>query len=265
MPLIPQSNIVHNVNSCLLEKYRRESYNRRSSFNKPVSMTLQYLPAATKVLKRCLFLLAAFVFTHLTAFQTLGPYYIKQHNDASCSLATATMLLNASLVLSQPLSQEELLAKVNQSCWAQAIATHDSSGITLEAFSILLSEVFHSFGLNDVCITTVHVSTIDVDSRERLRSFLRLIGRGQVLVVANFDQSLLVPANGPAGHFSPIGDYDSASGNVWLLDTDRELAGPYWVSEEKLIQSMHTIDQDAQPPQFRGYLVINKHIDRKDE
>lgn len=199
---------------------------------------------------------------HTAAYQALAPHYLRQEGDCSCSLATATIIVNAMRAKGDcqvsPVTQQELLEKTGSQYWREAIQD-DGDGITLDEFSSLLKRALNAFGIEKFSLEVVHVNTNSNEDRHRLNQIL--IGMAQetvvhTFVVANFELSMLIPFPIAVGHLSPIGDYIPGAGNVFLFDVASELSGPYWVTEQALLDSMNTRDLDSNPPSFRGYLVI---------
>ncbi len=200
---------------------------------------------------------------YTSVYQALSPYAVKQETDASCSLATAAMLVNAVKALrgdnSPPFSQEEILRRTASDAWDQAIA-QGGPGLTLDQFGAILRQVFQAFELTG---TSVHVIHIDNYSDQEIRNWHRVLeGMATSIlpiyfVVANFDMSKVVPLKGQVGHFSPIGDYDRERQRVFVLDVDPSIKRSYWVNERTFLKSMATIDTDGKPPKHRGFLIIS--------
>src|SRR5215831_9355354 len=71
------------------------------------------------------------------AYWALSPYLIHQHTDASCSLATATMLLNGVRTLDgharigQFVSERNLLERIADPDWQREITPPDGNGLSL--------------------------------------------------------------------------------------------------------------------------------------
>jgi hypothetical protein len=81
-------------------------------------------------------------------------------------------------------------------------------------------------------------------SRKKLRT----------LIIVNFDQAVLLPIEGPCGHFSPLGDYNLHNHMVLVMDVDKDWTGSYWVKRSALLNSLHT--QDSSRKTYRGYILI---------
>ena len=53
---------------------------------------------------------------------------------------------------------------------------------------------------------------------------------------------------------APIAAYDAKMHRVLVMDPDREWYEPYWVSDQRLLEAMATIDPETSKP--RGYVKI---------
>ena len=193
------------------------------------------------------------------AYRSLSPYYVQQENESSCSLATITMIVNA--LLSQtatnftPQTQKEVLERSHDRTWTKAVA-RGGPGITLNQCASILKKVLRAYGLHVPRVDVRHVSHPH-PSKGLLHKALHLLAskkRLRCLLIANFDQSILIPIGTPVGHFSPLGDYNISSRHVLVMDVDREWTGPYWVKRSRLLRSLHTVDTDSRI--YRGYLAI---------
>jgi hypothetical protein len=66
----------------------------------------------------------------------INPYYLSQLTDSSCSLASATMIMNAiksqkKLTANELVTQDELLNKVNDNAWRIGVK-QGGNGVTLD-------------------------------------------------------------------------------------------------------------------------------------
>lgn len=189
----------------------------------------------------------------------LTPFYIGQQTESACSLAIATMVVNAArpsgqLSADQELViQSELLKKLGDSEYEKKVATN-GEGINLEKMKDVLERSFKSYGLKDFSITMIRTPEDSRSIQERLhQALIENEKSGADLIVANFIQGVLT-GDEPVGHFAPIGAYDSKRKRVLILDPDRQWYEPYWVSEAAFLKAMVTPDKAA--PQGRGYLWI---------
>lgn len=180
--------------------------------------------------------------------------FVFQQTNASCSLASATIVLNAILKdLESPLMpahQHEVLEMTNNETWDTSIR-EDGDGVDLDQLSHYLNQLFEAYHIN-AKVNTFHISNDDPDEKTQFFQYLKALNQ-KTLIIANFEQAMLIPTI-PVGHFSPIGAYNQEKGEVLILDVDKEWTGPYWVDQDRLFSALHTYDSDANA--FRGYLVI---------
>ena len=189
----------------------------------------------------------------------LTPFYIGQQTESACSLAIATMVVNAarsSIQLSadqELVIQSELLKKLGDSEYEKKVAM-GGEGINLEKMKDVLERSFQSYGLKNFSITLIRTPADSRSTQERLhQALIENEKSGSDLIVANFIQGVLT-GDESVGHFAPIGAYDSKRKRVLVLDPDRQWYEPYWVSEAALLKAMIAPDKAA--PQGRGYLWI---------
>ncbi len=188
----------------------------------------------------------------------LSPYYLSQLTDSSCSLASATMIVNA--VLSQEnfghkslATQDELLNRVNDSDWRQAVK-QDGDGVSLAQLKIYLAKALEAYGVKNFEVILVPLKGSSKQDQLNLHKVLLESEKsGKTFIIANFNQKFFTK-DLSVGHFSPIGAYDSKTQRALIMDTDRALYEPYWVSEKLLLESMSTFDKEA--GHYRGYLIV---------
>jgi hypothetical protein len=130
------------------------------------------------------------------------------------------------------------------------------NGVILDHLAELVGRSLSASGMGVAQIATEHVSGPSSAARARLRNELRAASNSEGhFVIANFLQGELT-GNGidRSGHYAPVGGFDEAAGRVLILDPDRRGFGPYWVSEDRLLAGLATLD--ASCSQSRGYLSI---------
>lgn len=199
-------------------------------------------------------------------FRAMSHYYLVQRNGTSCSLATATMILNtvrdiqSHQRLDKPATQNEVLEMVNNPLWDAATAD-DGPGVTLEQCGQLLKEMFAAYNIKGVSVEIVYVNDKSETMRKTIHQDLVDINNannGTTLLALNFDDRTFINFDIDVGHISPVGGYDPVTGLVLILDVDREWTGPYWISEETMLDGMNTLNQseDLSKPTYRGYVRI---------
>lgn len=196
------------------------------------------------------------------SYWALSPHYIGQINDCSCSLATATMLVNAlrgsaGLAPTEGLvTQQALLAAADSEIWTAGVGNDGGEGVTQRQMGPLLERSFAVYGLDSVAVETVPVPRPGEAALADFRAALRGIEASAAnLLVVNFHVAPVV-GHGDYGHFSPIGAYDEGRDRVLVLDVDRVWFEPYWTPVDRLVAGMATatgIDGEQ-----RGYLRITR-------
>lgn len=194
-------------------------------------------------------------------FWSLIPYYAAQQNEASCSVASVTMLINA-IRSRQDLSSEErlvtqseLLKKVKNDFWAKAVSEKVGFGVTLDQLGDLIQKSLKAYGIEKAQVLVTHVPL--KRTPEFIKKFHQLLLENEKssknYLIINFDQKIYT-GDAPVGHFAPVGAFDPANNQVLVLDPDRTWYEPYWVSEERLLNGMAT--HDSASNQTRGYIYI---------
>jgi len=187
----------------------------------------------------------------------MSPYYLPQLTNASCSLASATMILNAlrsqeiqcsnqSLVTAQQILQN------SHPDWKNSVQ-ENGPGVTLDQLGAFLTQLMHVYDLSPFKIEVVHLT--HNKSINQFRQALVESGiTGQTFILVNFDQKFMSGAQEDAGHFAPVGAYNAAEKRVLIMDPDREYFEPYWVPEQLLLESMQT--KDPISDKNRGFITI---------
>ena len=189
----------------------------------------------------------------------ISPYYLPQLTESSCSLASATMIINAArsdqvLYASQSLAtQDSVVHRVKNKAWEHDVQS-GGHGVTLDQLGDILSQVLKSYHLKQFKINVIHTQNKSQETVSRLHHVLIENEKtGRSFMIANFNHKFFTGTES-AGHFSPIGAYDSETKRVLIMDPYRALYEPYWVPEKLFLDSMVTVDDDAHA--FRGYLLI---------
>jgi hypothetical protein len=101
------------------------------------------------------------------AYWALAPHLIHQHTDASCSLATATMLLNGMRALDGTarrgrfVSELGLLKRLDDADWLNAVTPPEGSGLALAELADKLKACFMAYAIAGWTVTTHSVSAVD--------------------------------------------------------------------------------------------------------
>ena len=142
------------------------------------------------------------------------------------------MIVNALLSRTYPFfkqeTQQEVLSSAHDRRWTKAVA-QGGSGVSLDQFVRILKKLFHAYELGHINMRVNHVTHISSSKNKLRKALAKLASKTKlhVLIIANFDQSILIPIGEPAGHFSPLGDYRQVSKKVLVMDVDKQWTGSY--------------------------------------
>ena len=194
-------------------------------------------------------------------FWALISFYVPQGNHASCSVASAVMVLNAArahmakTAEEKVISEPELLDKIHDPQWKLRVSPGGEKGIyglNLDLFGDLMKKALGAYSLSPAKVATYHVVDTSSETKASVRKSLKGLSMNH-FIVANFDQKAFTNDT-QVGHFSPVAAYDASKDRVLILDSDREYYEPYWVSVDDFVKGMAT--QDHQIKKSRGYAVI---------
>jgi hypothetical protein len=174
------------------------------------------------------------------------------------------MTLNAARA-SQPktaedklITQQELLDGVTAEHWKQRLSPSGlagSHGTTLDQLGRIVAAAFKAHGFDKTTVRVVHMKDASPASKNALVQALQQNERSaKDFIVANFNQQAFTD-DANAGHFAPVGAYDSEQSRVLVLDPDRNYYEPYWVSIDTFLAGMATQDKDAGAN--RGYIIVS--------
>jgi hypothetical protein len=177
-------------------------------------------------------------------YAQLLPYFVSQSRRGFCGVATASMLVNAALPHTEPLTQPKLFATDLTGLRDNLAVTF--GGMTLDQLAALL----HSHGL---AVQAVHASTSDVEAfRDVARATL---GESRQFLAVNYDRHSLGQEG--SGHISPVGAYSPQTDRLPVMDVASYKYPHTWVSVQDLWHAMNTVDPDSE--QTRGYVIIKVH------
>ena len=194
-------------------------------------------------------------------YWALSPYYASQQNDASCSVAVVAMIVNAMRAKDELRADDQLvthnglLEKVNNDDWQKQVE-EGGKGVTLGELAGIVEDSLRVYRVKEISVEIVSFPQAKEDRLQQLRQLLMENERSdRDLIVVNVLQGMLTgDPEGMVGHFMPIAAYDAEGHRALMLDPDRRWYEPYWVSDEKLLAAMATIDDASQKP--RGLLRV---------
>ncbi len=181
----------------------------------------------------------------------LFKHHVKQYHEASCSVASVATVINALGDLqgrhTGPVTQKDILERVGTGHWKERMSPsghRGRRGVPLPLLGDIVRSSLDVYGLAYTAVETVQRAkgADPAAVRKALwRSLVEFETRGGCLILAHFDQGafLRVP-NIP--HISPVGAFDTHSGEVMVLDVDPDQERPYRVSFATFCRGL-----------FRGY------------
>jgi hypothetical protein len=188
------------------------------------------------------------------AYWRLAPHYVGQETETSCSLASATMVVNSlrgGRAGEAMATQADVLAAVGDGVWRAGVSTDEGHGASGRLLADCLARALPLYG---IATEVVHVPVPDAgEGAPRLREALAGLESGDRLIVGHFHMAAVI-GEGDYGHFSPLGAFDSATDRVLVLDVYRVTFEPYWVPFERLLAGMATRDRVAGEP--RGWIEV---------
>jgi Phytochelatin synthase len=197
------------------------------------------------------------------AYWALAPHLIHQHTDASCSLATATMILNGIRALDGTarmgkfVSERSLLERMDDPHWAREIVPPEGNGVSLVEFAEKMTRVMPLFEIAGWTVMHRIVTAADPATIAGFRSELNAMERdGDRLIAGNYHLKTTYGDAWDIGHFSPIGAYDAARDRVLLLDVWKQDYEPCWVDLTRLLRGMTPVSPVSGTP--RGYCVLKR-------
>jgi hypothetical protein len=191
-------------------------------------------------------------------YWAISPYYTAQQDDASCSVASVTMVANAARVGMNLTSDDELvtqkglLKKVGDDSWVKDISL-GGRGVTLDQLKDFTEKSLKAYGIKNVTVEAVHAEMTDAGKAQLHKALVSNEKSAKDFMIINFIQGVYT-GDAPAGHIAPIAAYDAKHAKVLVMDPDRQWYEPYWVSEETLLKGMATKDDVS--GKNRGYLYI---------
>lgn len=196
-------------------------------------------------------------------FWALMPYYIHQFSDRACSVASATMVVNACRAQAELTASDELvtqammLRRVSHPRWHDAIQ-EGGDGVTIEDLGGYLTEALKKLSPGAFKVEAVRVDAHDDGLRERVRDMLIENERtdDDFVVVFFWQATFTDDPEGETGHVAPLAAYDEEHDRALVFDPDRDWYEPYWVPLDTLVAGMARVDPETGRP--RGYIWVRK-------
>jgi len=194
-------------------------------------------------------------------FWKLIPYYVPQHNEKACGVASSIMVLNALFAPDRNTADgtnvdvEEImkLAPIYKKNTGK-----NGKGFALDELGDTLTKLLESQPGGPYTVTVERFN--GSDKKAEMKRLEKLLAANEKnpkdFIIANFLQSVLTgDPEGSVGHIAPIGAYDAKKKRVLVLDPDRKYYQPYWVPYEKLFDGINTTD--AGNSKSRGLVIVS--------
>lgn len=213
----------------------------------------RYVPGVVSIIQD-----HSYIRTHnAPIYWKISPYYMPQLTDASCSLASATMVMNALRIpqmqyANQKLATTNSVVDSSRNDWKNDVR-QGGSGVTLDEFGSFLSQAMTAYNIQSTKLEVIHVTRAKDSVTKFHQALLEGEKTGRTFIIVNFDQKF-ISGTESVGHFSPVGAYDVNTKRVLVMDPDREFFEPYWISEHRLLKAMETKDSDAH--KNRGFVIV---------
>ncbi|MBN1547000.1 MAG: hypothetical protein JW902_10100 [Syntrophaceae bacterium] len=162
----------------------------------------------------------------------LFKHHVKQFLETACSVASVVTVVNAFRDIqgdrTDPITQMDILEKVRTGYWKERMSPgghNGRRGLPLPLLGEIVKSSLDAYGLAYKTVETVH-GTKDHGQAQKQKESLRnrLVDfetRGNCLIIAHFDQGAFVRTlNIP--HISPVGQFNTQTGEVTVLDVDPE-------------------------------------------
>jgi hypothetical protein len=187
----------------------------------------------------------------------LSSFYLPQPTDASCSSASAAMVLNALRIPQIKYANQKLITtnniahSVNKE-WGNEVK-QGGNGVTLEQLGAFLKQAINVYQIPPINLEVIHATKGNEFAIKFHQALMDSENLGRTFLIINFNQKF-ISGTESVGHFAPVGAYDANTKRVLLMDPDRELFEPYWVPESNLLYNMLT--KDFESKKNRGFIII---------
>ena len=177
-------------------------------------------------------------------------FYTRQFNPYSCSVASALIVLNCIRARrapggnTVPVTKDELLAKVRVAHWREKVETkgfHGRHGLSVNELGKAMEAALKTYSIqySDFIVVRIHPEMEEpLEEKERLLALLSRMPEDEGLyLIAHFTQGVYV-GDWFGGHISPVGAFHPERREVFILDVDQEIEGPYWVPFELFFEGL---------------------------
>ena len=177
-------------------------------------------------------------------------FYTRQFNPYSCSVASVLIVLNCIRARrapggnTVPVTKDELLSKVRVANWREKVGTkgfNGRHGLSVNELGMAMETALKTYAIpySEFVVVRIHPEMENpMEEKERLLALLSKMPENEGLyLLAHFTQGMYV-GDWFGGHISPVGAFDPARREVFVLDVDQEIEGPYWVPFELFFEGL---------------------------
>lgn len=229
------------------------SFTDASASNHDLKKQSRYVPGVVSIIQD-----HSYIRTHdAPIYWSISPYYLPQLTGSSCSLASATMVMNALRIpqiqyANQKLATTDSVVHSANNAWENDVK-QGGEGVTLDQFGLFLTQAMKAYHILPTKLDVIHATRAKDIATKFHQALLEGEKTGRTFIIVNFDQKF-ISGTESGGHFAPVGAYDINTKRVLIMDPDREFFEPYWVPEYRLLNSMGTEDSTAH--KNRGFVIV---------
>jgi len=181
--------------------------------------------------------------------KSLMANYVRQFNEASCSVASCATVLNAAKLYlfgdsRNPTGQAEILESIRVIHWKERVSREGfqgKRGLPIEKLGVAVEACLRNFAVPFSRVDVFPLSKKEQGNRQTqhmLLSKMTAVASGSpVFLIAHFNHGALVRGI-HLPHISPVGAFDTEGGRALVLDVDPEQKEPYWVPLSVLFKAM---------------------------
>jgi len=173
--------------------------------------------------------------------QALASSFAYQFNEAACSVASVSTILNAAnLILDQKsvssrITQQEILKRVDVANWSARVSPEgfrNRRGLPVDSLGMVVKKTFEEYEIPCSSLVTTPLigsSRSDAVKKELFQKLAHFQYHRNCFLIAHFNQGVFLKGL-HLPHISPVMSVDMENKMVCILDVDPEVSEPYWVS-----------------------------------
>lgn len=183
-------------------------------------------------------------------FWALISCYVSQVNPYTCSVASVSMVVNASTARenksadSAAVTQKDLVEKVTVENWREKVSLkgfNGTHGVTIEQLGKIMEATLKTYKINYKFVETVALTPNTPNLEEQKKKLISVLTENEKcptdFVIVHFNQGVCTD-DFYGAHISPVGAFDSKNMKVLILDVDRNWYEPYWISFDTLFEAL---------------------------